>query len=306
MRLTGLHLLLTYQCTLECDHCFVWGSPWQSGTLTLPDIQGILRQATDLGTIEWIYFEGGEPSLYYATLLAGVRMAAEAGFRVGVVSNGYWATSVEDAVEWLRPMAGLVQDLSISSDLYHSSERVSAQARNARLAAERLDIPLGLICIAPPQATSARSVLGQLPIGESAVMYRGRAAQTLAPRALHQPWTHFTACLDEDLREPGRLHVDPFGFLHICQGLSIGNLYRRSLKEVVETYDPEGHPIIGPLLRGGPVALVRRYGLAHSETYADECHLCYEARRALRGQFPELLGPDSMYGAPTSQAAAPE
>jgi molybdenum cofactor biosynthesis enzyme MoaA len=39
MRLTGLHLLLTYQCTLECGHCFTWGSPWQSGTMTLQDIR---------------------------------------------------------------------------------------------------------------------------------------------------------------------------------------------------------------------------------------------------------------------------
>ena len=38
MKLSGLHLLLTYQCTFECDHCFVWGSPWQTGTLTLEQI----------------------------------------------------------------------------------------------------------------------------------------------------------------------------------------------------------------------------------------------------------------------------
>ncbi len=35
MRLTSLHLILTYQCTFECDHCFVWGSPWQEGTMQL-------------------------------------------------------------------------------------------------------------------------------------------------------------------------------------------------------------------------------------------------------------------------------
>ena len=34
MKLSGLHLLLTCQCTFECDHCFVWGSPWQSGVMT--------------------------------------------------------------------------------------------------------------------------------------------------------------------------------------------------------------------------------------------------------------------------------
>ena len=26
MELTSLHILLTYQCTCECEHCFVWGS----------------------------------------------------------------------------------------------------------------------------------------------------------------------------------------------------------------------------------------------------------------------------------------
>ena len=62
MTLTGLHLLLTYQCNFECDHCFVWGGPEQSGTMTIPNIRRILDQADELGTIEWIYFEAARPS----------------------------------------------------------------------------------------------------------------------------------------------------------------------------------------------------------------------------------------------------
>ena len=27
MNLTGLHLLLTYRCNYDCDHCFVWSGP---------------------------------------------------------------------------------------------------------------------------------------------------------------------------------------------------------------------------------------------------------------------------------------
>ena len=298
MRLTGLHLLLTYQCTLECDHCFVWGSPWQTGTMTLQDIRHILQQAGDLGTIKSIYFEGGEPFLYYGTLLKAVQMASGMGFQVGIVSNSYWATSVEDAVEWLRPFAGLLQDLSVSSDVYHWSEEVSRQSQNAQAAAEQLGIPIGTISIAQPQATNAASATGQLTIGESAVMYRGRAVEKLAARAVHQPWAQFTACLDEDLRDPGRVHVDPLGNVHICQGISIGNLFQTPLKEICETYDPDAHPIVGPLLRGGPVELVSQYGLPHAETYADECHLCDEARRTLRARFTEILTPDQMYGVP--------
>jgi hypothetical protein len=296
MELSGLHLLLTYQCNLECDHCFVWGGPWQSGTMTLRNVQHILQQAADLGTVEWIYFEGGEPFLYYAVLLESIREAVARGFQVGIVSNGYWATAEEDAVEWLRPFAGLIQDLSISSDLYHWSEKISPQARNATAAAKELGIPLGVISIAEPEATDAASAVGQLPAGESAVLYRGRAAEKLVAQAARYPWEQFTACPYEDLREPGRLHVDPFGHLHICQGISVGNLFAKSLRGICATYDPDSHPITGPLLAGGPVELLRRYELPHEERYADACHVCYKARRTLRRRFPDILGPNQMYG----------
>jgi hypothetical protein len=48
--------------------------------MTLEDIRYYLEQARETGTVKWIYFEGGEPFLYYATLLEGVRMAVETGF----------------------------------------------------------------------------------------------------------------------------------------------------------------------------------------------------------------------------------
>jgi hypothetical protein len=54
MRLEGLHILLTYQCSYECDHCFVWGSPWQKGTLTLEQMEQILEQAKGLASLQFI------------------------------------------------------------------------------------------------------------------------------------------------------------------------------------------------------------------------------------------------------------
>jgi hypothetical protein len=296
MRLSGLHLLLTYQCTLECDHCFVWGSPWQRGTFTLKQIRPILQQAKELGTIKSVYFEGGEPFLYYAVLLEAVRAARQLGFEVGIVSNSYWATSVEDAIAWLRPFAGSLSNLSISSDLYHYDEVLNEQAQHARVAAERLGIPIGVISIAQPEAAQAVAAMGQLPLDESAVMYRGRAAVKLAPSARRQAWTTFTTCPYEDLREPGRIHLDPLGNLHICQGISVGNVFNTSLAEICEAYDPDNHPITGPLLHGGPVELVQRYDVPHASTYADACHLCYEARGALRERFADVLAPDQVYG----------
>ena len=146
MKLSSLHILLTYQCTFECDHCFVWGSPWQSGTLTLDQIKTILNQSKE-ADISWVYFEGGEPFLYYPILLRGVQLAARMDLKVGIVSNAYWAHAIEDAIEWLKPFAGQIQDLSISSDLYHYSEMMSIQAKNALEAAKKLDIPIGVISV---------------------------------------------------------------------------------------------------------------------------------------------------------------
>ncbi len=289
MRLTGLHILLTFQCTYECEHCFAWGSPFQSGVLTLSQLEEILNQAQETG-VRTVYFEGGEPFLYYPILLQGVYIAAGMGFDVGIVSNAYWATSVPDAVEWLRPMIGRLADFTVSSDLYHCTEAMGERPQNALAAAKWLDIPTGLISVAQPEGREdeARDA--------GAVMYRGRAAEVLAGRAEKHSWESFGACEQENLRDPGRLHVDPTGCLHICQGVTIGNLFERRLKDICAGYDPEAHPICGPLLEGGPAALVRKYGLPHEQGYADACHLCYECRRKLRGKFPAQLSPDEMYG----------
>jgi hypothetical protein len=296
MKLTGLHILLTYQCNFECDHCFVWGSPWQSGTFTLRQLEDVLSQAKEVGTVSSIYFEGGEPFLYYPVLLKAVSAAVDLGFEVGMVSNGYWATTKEDALVWLEPFAGKLVDLSVSSDLFHYDEAQSRQARNASQAAEELGIPIGTISIAHPETELAEPAVGQLPTDESGVMYRGRAAEKLVKHAAKKPWTEFTECPYEDLVEPGRVHLDPLGYLHICQGISIGNLFEKPLIDICDSYEPGDHPVVGPLLSGGPAELVRQYDLPLKENYTDACHLCYTARLALRERFPQLVVPDQAYG----------
>lgn len=287
MTLSGLHVLLTYQCTFACDHCFVWGSPQQRGTLRLRQIREILEQAADLGTVGRIYFEGGEPFLYYAVLVRAAAEAADGGFEVGVVTNGYWATDLEDALAWLRPLAGLIQGLSVSSDLYHWDETLSQQVQNVQAAARELSMPLGTISVAQPGEESASL---------ASLMFRGRAAEKLAHLVPHHPWRTFTACPYEDLRDPGRVHVGPLGYVQLCQGIALGNLYHIPLADLCAAYEPDSHPIVGPLLDGGPAELARRHGLTPKAAYADACHLCYETRRTLRQRYPELLAPDQVYG----------
>jgi hypothetical protein len=287
--LTGLHLLLSYECNFECDHCFVWGGPEKGGTMTRNNIGHILGQAEDLGTIEWIYFEGGEPFLFYDLLCFGVEAARTRGFRVGIVSNAGWAKSDAEAMELLQPFAGVVEDLSISDDPYHGADDGPRPTHIARRAAEKLGIPVDFISVAGEELATRAG-------GECSVLYRGRAAEKLAAKARPKPWQQFNECPWEELRFPERVHVDAFGFLHVCQGISIGNLLETPLAKIMRDYDPDSHPIVGPLLAGGPVELVNRYDLPNEMAYADACHLCYWSRCKLRDRFADVLAPGQMYG----------
>jgi MoaA/NifB/PqqE/SkfB family radical SAM enzyme len=297
IELTGVHILITTRCLFSCEHCFVWGSPEQEDVFSLAQLKDVLKQAGAVESVEWIYFEGGEPFLYYPILRQAVKAASAMGFNVGIVTNGYWATSKQDALDWLEPLAGNVQDLSVSTDLFHFAELVSPQSRHALAAAHELDIPMGtIVCEHPDEQLGRPSGKAGEPVEGGAIMFRGRAAAEMAPRYADSNWDCFDRCPYERLDDPGRVHVDPTGEVHLCQGISMGNLFEQPLSELITSYEPESHPIIGPLLVSGPTGLVKTYRLEHEEKYADACHLCYSARAQLREQFPLVLAPDSMYG----------
>jgi len=286
--ISGLHLLLTYRCTYACDHCFVFGSPRAGGTFTRAGVRDALAQAKAVRSIQRIYFEGGEPFLLYPVLLWGLEAARDLGFKTGVVTNAYWAETVDDAMLWLEPLARLgVKSLTVSDDGFHHPEgEGSTPAARALEAAGHLGLPAGSICVPHPNE-------------EEGVRYRGRAADALSPGRPVEPAALFDSCPDEDLRAPDRVHLDASGDVHLCQGVLMGNLRQTPLKTLLADWDPDRHTIAGPLLRGGPAALAREHGVDTAEaTWASACHLCFETRRRLRERFPEALGPTQVYEEP--------
>jgi hypothetical protein len=296
--LTQIHILLTYQCTWACDHCFLYCSPDSTGTFAGARLATLLDQAQEVGTVEWVYFEGGEPFLYYPLLLQGLGMARHRGFKTGIVTNGYWATSVEDAESWLRPLVALqVSDLSMSDDAFHGGDS-AAPVKAAIAAAKRLELPVNVIRIDGPSAGGVADAAGHkgAAIEGGPVRFRGRAADRLTGGLTLQNAEQFRECPYEDLRTPARIHVDAFGAAQVCQGLSIGNVWRTPLKQLLAEYDADAHPVCGPLLAGGPAQLAQTCGVAAKDGYVDACHLCFLTRRALLDDFPEALTPRQAYG----------
>ena len=298
MTLEGIHFLLTYRCDLECDHCFVWGSPKSKGVFTLNEIRNILKEARKLGTVRYVSIEGGEPFLYYPIMIKAIKEAVKLGFHVEVLSNCYWAVCPEDAVEWLMPIAEAKDcELSLSSDLHHGESWEIEEVKNAVKAANDLNIKAEILAIKYPKAKAlCPSEIEGAKVGLYELMYKGRAASKLAQEADKKSWREFTECPYEDLANPERVHVDPLGYVHVCQGISIGNAWQKPFSRIIEGYNPYENPILEPLIRGGPVALVEKFGLSHNEFYADACHLCYAARCMLRKKHPDTLVPDQMYG----------
>jgi len=278
--LTGVHFLITYGCSAQCDHCFIWGAPGRHSAMTPDQIDDFLAQVAALKTVTGVCGEGGESFTEYGLLLRFLRRATALGLTAGALTNASWATSRAKAEEGVAElMAAGLANLGVSTDQYHQKsvpvERVDlllAVCQEAGLAAARMETP---------------------PDG---VMFRGRAAERLAPSMPTRPAEELASCPHEQLGAPSRVHLDCYGFLHLCQGITLGRL---PIADAVGGYDPEAHPIVRLLLNGGPYA-VGRYaadlGFEMAPGYVDACHLCYRAREFLRPHFPDLLAPDEMYG----------
>ncbi len=127
-------------------------------------------------------------------------------------------------------------------------------------------------------------------------MFRGRAAERLIGGLPSSPSRAFTECPYEDLETPGRVHVDCFGNVQFCQGLSIGSLWKTPLSRLFAGYRAQSHPICGPLVEGGPARRAKAYGFAAEDGSVSACHLCFLARRALIDRFPDCLTPRQVYG----------
>ena len=295
--MTGIHFLTTLACNFECDHCFTYSGPGKGGTFTIAQVRAVLDEAVRIGTIDMIYFEGGEPLLYYPLVLEGIDEARRRGFKTGIVTNAYWATSEEDALLWLRPLAARgMTALRASDDGLHYGDARGKHNERIMAAAKELGLDAKVFVTERPAVQCGAD--GQAKIA-GGVMFRGRAADKLVDGMPRRPWETLTKCPHENLKDPGRVHVDAFGNAHLCQGLSLGNFWQTPFADLVRGYAPEAHPIVGPLLRGGPAELARVYGVPHEEGYVDECHFCYVVRKALIERFPQYLAPRQIYGLTT-------
>jgi hypothetical protein len=184
----------------------------------------------------------------------------------------------------------------VSDDPYHHDKKEITPAQWADQAALEIGLAVNKLCIHEPRCEQPKDNQKGEPIYAGGPKLKGRAIEKLIQNLPLRPWSEHRACILEDLRDPKRVHVDPLGNVHLCQGISIGNILQQPLSRLLKNYDPDSHPICGPLLKGGPAQLARHYEVAVQPGYVDACHMCSMVCKALMSRFPEILTPSQVYG----------
>jgi len=320
MELDGLDFLLTYRCVSECKHCLYHASPRTDGEMDLSDAKKYLDQTEGL---YWLAIHGGEPLICFDTLVEVVKYARKKDIaEVWILTNGYWARTKKDAREKLKALrdAGCTH-IWLSADVFHQEFISLERVKTALEAARGLDFPniiinslfLGDESDDNEYNIKTKKIIKELgglddvitkwesfSIGVS-VSVIGRAAQYLTPllekQGIPEGECILPPCFGGDLEHPVAFEIDPFGNVLLCPGLSVGNTKEQQLSDIIKTYDPSKIPVLDKLKKGGPKELLKEAvekGYTPGE-YVDVCHLCYEVRKYLRKDYPNLV-PDTCYG----------
>lgn len=324
IQLTGLDILLTYECTGRCAHCCYRAGPGQDCTMTRAEVENYMAAVASY-SLNWILLFGGEPFLCYDLLRAAVASAAPIA-SVLVFTNGYWATGPATARSLLAGLqeAGL-DHILFSVDAFHQAhvplDRIAVGIEAARalgfgrveidncfLDGREVDHALNRRTLENVARLAQLCDLDGVGVGQSTARMVGRAADRLPAvfpgrndgTARH---TSISECslpsyLGDDIRAPTAVEIHPGGWVNLCAGVALGNVRDRPLKDILEGHDPNAQPVISTLAREGPAGLLelaQSHGYSSSGDYLDGCHLCYQVRRFLRPYYPDQLAPGHVY-----------
>lgn len=294
----------TYQCNLNCAHCCV-PIEW-TDRLDLATALRFLEDARAEG-IRTLGLTGGEPFLYVEFVHAVCRRAVELDYRFDrIMTNGVWHEDAAHLEAVLAPLAALGYSgkLGLSVDKFHGvhTARAAEFCRTAARVFRRDNIvSLNYASRHPDQGLEpVRALAAELDavVEWSAVL--GRYLLVSADLTMTLNWNHLAPVeraerlagawdgqwFEEDYCEgPGQaLIVTPRGDVKPCCGfasdldqLTIGNIYRDSVAEVIRR--GREHPYVGKVFREGLTAtrdeILARDPDALPAATSNHCFFCW-------------------------------
>jgi hypothetical protein len=229
------------------------------------------------------------------------------GMKTEVITNGFWGSPAESAERVAEDLAASgLGSLHVSLSPLHQEWIPLENIRNALISALEAGIPHVYW-------------LGKYFDGAGALQMHDIMMDEMArdmdiPRVERSPYTGWIQPVGRAANDPeileqvlsreglldrcplaphlNRLTLDPHGYLSFCEVTVLMNC-----KDFLDDrFNLEENPIISRLLEEGPRGLAHLAGMDEKDgEWKNSCHLCYEARRILRGSHEKLLAPACFY-----------
>lgn len=284
----GFALAITFQCNIECAHCVTNSSPRVKDSIPLEDILAIVDEVATIPKVTRLGLTGGEPFLRFDVMKEIVPYAAARGLSVSVITNAFWATSVETACRMLEQLPGLVR-IGLSEDIFHRKFIPRIRVENAARASKTLGIAAGIRFSFLKDKESAltkfiddlHGAVTEDEIDAQPVVRTGRAIEKVDEKELFKFDPRKVTC-----SAVNRPVVTPSGNVYACCGpslsirgpenpLILGNIQKGdTLRGIVET--SENNYMVQAIRALGPFWLARLTGQGRflHYNYSDHCDVC--------------------------------
>ena len=293
--LRNIGIVMTYRCQVSCAHCVIRAGPLRSEKIEIDEALEWVSQIAKYrnGFVKVLSLTGGEP-FYSLDDIKTISDFAEAeGLLVSAVTNAFWATTFENAMQVLNQLPA-IKMISISTDAYHLASIPFEKPKNAILAARELGIPYTVsVCTCNEQDLQYQELLKKLneitppdTIMTAVTFAAGRALE-MADLTQYEltdkvPISACSAGSSPIVFPDGRIIacIGPVIDLESSYPLMLGNLRKESLEDILE--GAEKNPILHAIRIWGPkrlIDLARKAGLGQHipERFVKDsiCNACY-------------------------------
>ena len=294
--LSNIGFMLTYKCTIACSHCIVKAGPKRKEEARLDDAMDWIEQAGRYrgGLIKALALTGGEPFYNLENLARIADYARQRGFIVSVVTNTFWATTREAALDTLRNLPA-IQMLSFSTDVYHQKAIPLDYVKNAIWAARKLGRFYNIsVCTDNEQNPQYRRIVADLEamgevdnINVTTTFPAGRAekyASRFEYEVTSEPAISACSVASSPVIFPdGKVVacIGPLLTLPPTHPMFLGDLHQMSLAEIFDR--AESNPILHTIRVWGPHKLVSLLRQNHRDASLpgeyirdSACDVCYK------------------------------
>jgi hypothetical protein len=265
--LTTLALIPSFECDIVCDHCVFHSSPDKRGRLNLLKALEVISELRRISQVERVTVSGGEASLSPEYLYEVAEHTNKEGLKFRVVTNGNFGASLNEALDFLRPLSQIgIESLGISWDSFHQRFVRPERIKNVLDGCQKLGISARITFVSTKsnRLGPALELLGEygfdIPLTEVSCLPVGRAKDKVdVSDLLPVPERYKGRSCSNDF---DTLSVTADGSVYPCcavggftSGIRLGSVHDSSMQELLEKRDNQLLWVL--LARQGPRYFLR-------------------------------------------------